>query len=257
MRGVRAACLVMLTAGCGRFGFSGREATDGAVRDGVVDTRADTQSSVCMNALVCDGFEGSTIGSNWQPFGAVAIDDTFAHTGNSSVHMHIDPIASGGSMESRIADPTVLMAQGPLWVRAWFKLGSLPAGSNHMELMCAGQSTAPFNGVCVFLYSTQTTLYTQFTNGTIFGSAPPAGPWFCYVWNLVRAPNATGAMRLISDVIPTLDMPAQQTDSSTNPIDYLALGPNFSPSNTPTNQPALEVWMDDLIVSTSPVTCSD
>lgn len=251
MRGVRAAWLVVLAAGCGRFGFSDREATDGNTRD-----RADTQSSVCMNAAVCDDFERSNIGSGWDALGAVAIDTTFAHSGTSSVHMHIEPISAGGSIEARLANPTILATQGALWIRAWIKLGSLPAGSNHMEIMCADQTTSPFNGDCVFLYSNQTTLYTQFTSLTELGSAPPVLPWFCFVWKLVRSPT-TGSMHLTSDVIADIDMPSQQTDSAVNPIDVLVIGPNFSPGNVPNAQPALEVWIDDVIVSTSPVSCSD
>jgi hypothetical protein len=253
---VRAACLVVLAAGCGRFGFSEKEATDAAtVRDdGLVDS---TQSSVCDAAALCDGFEGSDVDAAWSKLGAVSLDDTFAHNGSQSVHLHVDAVAAGGQGEARITNSTLLASTpGPLWIRAWIRLGALPAGNNHMELICTEQSSSPFYGDCVFVYSDATALYTQFSGMSMQGDPPPVLPWFCYVWQIERS-TTSGDMHLTSDVVPSIDLLGQQTDSATNPVDTIAIGAAFYSGNTPTAQPALEVWIDDVIVSTSPVTCSD
>jgi hypothetical protein len=246
----------VLAAGCGRFGFSEREATDAAtVRDdGLLDA---TQTSVCDAAALCDGFEGSDVGSAWIKRGAVSVDNTFAHSGSQSVHMHIDPVPAGGSLDARIVNSTLLAATpGPLWIRAWVKLGSLPATNNHMELICLDQSSSPYYGDCVFVYSDATALYTQFTNAVMEGSAPPVLPWFCYVWQVDRSPTS-GDMHLTSDVVPNIDLVGEATDSAANPVDSIALGGAFYSGNTPTAQPAMDIWFDDVIISTSPVTCSD
>lgn len=246
----------MLATGCGRFGFSDKGATDAATArdDGLVDT---TQSSVCETALVCDGFEGSDVAAAWSKLGAVSLDDTFAHNGSQSVHMHIDPVAVGGQREARITNSTVLASTpGPLWIRAWIKLGSLPAFDNHMELICTEQSSSPYYGDCVFVYSDATALYTQFTDASMEGEPPPVQPWFCYVWQIERS-TTSADMHLTSDVIANIDLLGQQTNSATNPVDTIAIGAAFYSGNTPTAQPALDVWFDDVIISTSPVTCSD
>ena len=189
--------------------------------------------------------------------GAVSIDNTFAHSGAQSVHMHLDPVPAGGQLDARIINTTLLASTpGPLWIRAWIKLGSLPTGGNHMELICTEQSTSPYFGDCVFLYSDATALYSQWTNGSMQGNAPPVLPWFCFVWHVERSITA-GDMHLTSDVIPNIDLLAQQTTSATNPVDVISMGGAFYSANTPDPQPALEIWFDDVIVSTSPVTCND
>lgn len=131
-----------------------------------------------MSALICDGFEGTDIDSSWIKEDAVAIDNTFAHSGNSSVHFHIPATAPSTRAGARLIHPTVLAAQGPLWVRAWIKLGSLPAGANRLETTCIEQMTSPYNGSCVFLHSDKTSLYTQFAPANMDGDPPPTGPWF-------------------------------------------------------------------------------
>jgi hypothetical protein len=246
----------VLAAGCGRFGFSEREATDAATArdDGLVDT---TQTSVCETAALCDGFEGSDVDAAWSKLGAVSVDNTVAHRGSQSVHMHIDPVAAGGQGEARITNSTLLAATpGPLWIRAWVKLGSLPAFDNHMELICTEQSSSPFFGNCVFVYSDATAIYTQFSNAAMQGDPPPVLPWFCYVWQIEHS-TTSADMHLTSDVIPNIDLLGQPTNSVANPVDTIAIGAAFYSGNTPTPQPALDVWFDDVIVSTSPVTCSD
>ena len=210
-----------------------------------------------MSALVCDGFEGADVDATWIKEDAVAIDTTFAHRGNSSVHMHLPAIDANGTVGARLIHTTVMATPGPLWVRAWMKIGSLPAGANRLEVICAEQSTSPFFGDCVFLHAAATSLYTQFAGGSVQGEPPPIGPWFCFVWKLVRAADTSGAMHLTSDVVANIDLVGEPTESSTNPMDALAIGGIFYSANTPNAQPAIDMWVDDVIVSTSPVTCND
>jgi hypothetical protein len=251
---------MVLATGCGRFGFSEREATDAAAlrHDGVVgDTAADTQTSVCMTAAICDGFEGPDVNAAWAKLGAVSIDNTVAHGGSQSVHMHVDAVPADGQGAARLVNSVVLPSTpGPLWIRAWIKLGSLPAADNHMELICTDQSSAPFYGNCVFVYSDATALYTQFSNVAMEGDPPPVLPWFCYVWQIERS-TTSGDMHLTSDVVPNIDLLGEPTNDAANPVDTIAIGAAFYSGNTPTPQPALDVWFDDVIVSTTPVTCSD
>lgn len=193
----------------------------------------------------------------WTKSGAISIDDTFAHNGAQSVHMHLDPVPANGTLDARLIHSTLLLTTpGPLWVRAWIKLGSLPVAGNRMELICTEQSTSPFFGDCVFLYSDATALYTQFSAATMQGDPPPVLPWFCFVWQMQRSATS-GDMHLTSDVIPPIDLLGQQTTSTTNPVDSFAIGGAFYSANVTIAQPALEVWFDDVIVSTSPVTCAD
>ena len=63
--------------------------------------------------------------------------------------------------------------------------------------------------------------------------------------------------RLTSDVIPSLTLPGVTTDSSATPIQDIGLGIGFAGTNVFNPQPALDLWFDDVIVDTQPLTCAD
>jgi len=244
---VYAAWLVLL-AGCGRLGF-------GEPRpDARTDSVAIDATDPCAGDLLCDGFEGTMLGNGWVMSGAVAIDNTFAHSGASSVHMHLAAIAAGDTMAARIIHPTLLQTPGPLWIRAWIRLGGLPAGGDHLELECMEQSGSPSFGDCVFAYATQTALYSQFAGASMETTAAPLNTWFCVVWSVVRSPTA-GAMHLTSDAFPDADLPGVATTSASRPVDVLAIGASYSGTNTPDAAPPTDVWFDDVAIRTSPLAC--
>jgi hypothetical protein len=47
------------------------------------------------------------------------------------------------------------------------------------------------------------------------------------------------------------------TDSTAAPLKTVALGIGFAATNVNDAQPAIDMWIDDVIVHHAPVTCSD
>jgi hypothetical protein len=72
----------------------------------------------------------------------------------------------------------------------------------------------------------------------------------------VRSTTTTGSLTSSGD-LAALTLPGVKTDSSTSPMTNLFLGMGFSSSNVPVAQPALDLWIDDVIVDAAPVTCAD
>jgi hypothetical protein len=69
--------------------------------------------------------------------------------------------------------------------------------------------------------------------------------------------SVAGALTLTSDVVPTTTLPNIATDSDAQPITDLYLGISNSPGNILNAQPAMDMWMDDVILHHAPVTCAD
>ncbi len=84
----------------------------------------------------------------------------------------------------------------------------------------------------------------------------PTGSWFCVVWKVVRSTSTSGSLETSGDV-PALALANIQTDSASSPMTVLTLGLGFASSNTPSAQPALDLWVDDVIAHSAPVTCAD
>ena len=262
--GGRVAALALLTA-CGRFGFG---ATDASPASADAPGNASPDSAIALDASdpcagfdLCDGFEGATVDtSKWKVLGTVSIDSTVAHRGSSSVHMQIPALAAndtGGALISETA--TFAVSMPTVWVRAWVMLDSLPAAGNHLEVISAEQQGSGSNGDYAFVFSNALNVYSQLSPQLSQSSLapPPTGTWFCMVWKVVRETSATGTITLDTDVLPSLALGGAYTDSASAPLHQVAIGPNFSGTNVPDAQPALAVWVDDVIVHHAALTCAD
>jgi len=257
------ALVAVATAGCGRFGFSGHEPPgDGAFGDGRgIDSNLQVDGSpdatyACTGSELCDGFE-TGLGSMWIADPMVSIDTTRAHRGTSSVHVHSPAFgANTGSYQSLAESQTITANINPFYVRAWLWLSALPAFDNGLELMSAERPSSS-SGVYVFVHADSTKLYSQLD--TMIRSTTtlvPTGQWFCLVWKVTRNTGSSGMLSLTGDItVPPLN--AVKTDSSTQPLQYVVIGLGYSSTNNPVAQPAQDLWIDDVIVSGTAVTCSD
>jgi hypothetical protein len=205
---------------------------------------------------ICDGFEGATIDTTtWSVDPMITLDSTRAHRGSKSLHVHANAFAANTSSYTSIGEAKTAATATTFWVRSWFWLSALPATGNGMELISAEQPGA--GGDFLFVFSDSTHIYTQFGNASKVGmTTVPIGSWFCVVWKVVRSSTATGSIDLTGD-LPMLTLPGVTTDSATTPISGIFMGLGFAGSNTPSAQPALDLWIDDVIVDDAPVTCAD
>ena len=260
---MRALALLVALAGCGRFGFGDTSSMDAApdddaMRDGSPSDATDGDvAPACKPAFdLCDGFEAAAIDTaTWMPEASITLDSTRAHRGDQSLHVHTPAFGANTSSYITLGETKTLAGSSTFWVRGWFWLSALPAAGNGMELIAA--SSAGTGGNFVFVFSDSTHLYTQYGNASWTDpSTVPVGSWFCVVFEIVRATTATGRLEMSGDVT-MVDLPNVVTDSASNPMSTVEFGMGFANDNTPSAQPALDLWIDDVIVDGAPLTCAD
>lgn len=242
--------VLLATSGCGRLGFETERATDGD--DGGIDA-SDGPSGICAGADLCDGFEAGLDAGTWSSVGAVVLDQSRAHRGSASVRVTTPALNPNQNAYSTIYESKTLGPGGTFWVRGWYWLSALPAGANGMELVVAGQLGG--SGDFVFVFNDGTHLYSQFAElSQITTDLVPVGQWFCVIMKVVPSPT-TGTLEVTGDLSP-LTLANVATDG-TPPLDYIGLGIGFASNNLPTQQPSLDLWIDDVLIDRAPVTCAD
>jgi len=239
-------------AGCGRFGFEA-PAEDALASD---TNGADVMAGPCdPPRKLCDGFEGSSLHARWlSPGTGITLDSTRAHRGTSSLHAHSDALAVGVDGYVAISESTVLPQQdATVHVRAWVQFDQMPL--NNMGMIAAVQNNAGQTEVGVFLISTALTVYSQFEERSRETPAPPAlSTWLCLQWTIVRS-QTNGSLTLAGDA-GAAALSSVQTEGNAGLSDF-EIGISFAGDSVTVPQPAMDVWIDDLVVSTAPITCAD
>ena len=259
---MRLARACVLLAGCGRFGFGALGAGDGdarmgdAMHDAAGDVGGDATPACLASYELCDGFEAGIDTQTWTAQSGVTLDSTMAHRGTSSVHSHIAATAPGTQVYAMLYQTKTLPLGDPIvYVRAYFRLSALPATNNHMEAITVLQS-AGGAGDYLFVQPDALYVYSQFSLAVMSNATlPPVGTWFCALWTLDRSTSSNGSITLAGDE-PGTTLTSTQTDGVPS-VDEMAFGIGFSANNVKTTQPALDVWVDDIIVTNTPVTCAD
>jgi hypothetical protein len=272
VRWVLATCAL---AGCGRYAFDGKHdaaaGSDGAwPHDAAPHDAADDATSMpdafdeaaaCAGFALCDSFEGSGFNSVWTTDPGVTLDSTHAHRGLQSAHAQIPALATGVTGFSQIDETKTLSGVSvppTFYVRAWFFLSGLPAGNNRMEAISVVSSTPSSIGDYTFIHSNDTVIYTQAdASNALAGVPPPTNTWFCVVFQVTRGTTSDGSLAFTSDVLPSLTLLGAITDSDAAPIQHIGLGIGFAGTNVFNPQPALDLWIDDVIVDAQPLSCVD
>lgn len=248
--------IAFCAAACGRVSFEAVSA-DALGSDGGSngDASEDAMPGPCdPPRKLCDGFEES-LGSRWMSTSGISIDTTRAHRGLSSLRARTNPLSIGQDGFAVIWETSLLPQNDPmLYVRAFVQLDQMPV--NNMGLVSAIQ-TEPFHTeVGVFVVPGAMTVYTQFEEISIeTPGPPPLSTWLCLKWAIVRSQTTDGSLALTGDAGPASIQNAQ-TEGDTG-LRELQMGVAFAGTSVNVAQPAMEVWFDDLIVSTSPISCDD
>lgn len=244
---VRTGLLVLALAGCGRVGFE-----TGASGDA---QPADTPGASCAFDL-CDDFEAEALDrSLWTVDPTVTRDTSAAHRGSGSARMHLDALAPNAAASAVLTESRSLASSRELWVRGWFRLSSLPADGNELEVMGLAQSTTAASAHAVFVRADQVGFTVAPGISASTSLVLPSDAWFCLVWH-AKLSTSAGAIDLSGDLFdgPSASGGGIETDP---PITVLRFGARFESSQLSANQPALDVWLDDLIVHSAPITCAD
>ena len=244
----------MVVAACGRVGFDATPlANDGATSN--IDGAA---ADLCAAGAyeLCDGFEGTTLATYWTADPNAELDTTVAHRGAHSVHMRLPATAAAvGAYATIIETKTLSPGDTTFNVRAWIKLGTLPAGTNGMEIIAA-ENVGSTDEDAIFLRASQLSLYEQWTDMSIGNaSTPPVNEWFCVLFGVQRS-TISGSLTLGGTMLNGAEMGGQPTDG-TPTLQHITFGLQLSSTNEPVAQPQLDAWFDDIIVDKSTLTCAE
>ncbi len=242
-------------AGCGRVGFDTRPGDHDTDEGGHGDASA---PGSCAGFDLCDRFETDQLAAVWTVAGTAVHDTTQAHRGSGSVHFTLPAVSPQNDAGSFLTETATLAGASTesteLWVRAWVRIGALPQAGNNLELLSLDQQGPPRFGDFVFVKSGETDVYSQFDDTVVaIPAAMPTNRWVCLIWHVVRNTNS-GMLQLGGD-LGSASLAA--TTDGVPAVSALALGPNFSKTNLTVAQPALEVWIDDVIVHHAALTCTD
>ena len=226
--------------------------------DGGTDDGMDGGTGCLPSYLVCDGFETPTLDPRWFSDGQVVRDTSTMHRGNASLHLYTNGLAMGTGTSSRIWEQTTLAgAPASFWARGWFRISRIPEPSvNAVVLLTAdNQSTT---GDMVFIRAIDDLLMgSDFASQGSTGGHLPTNTWFCLIWHVDRSTTATGSLELSGDQFPAFSLPNVITDDGASPIANLRFGLLWRSMEVVVAQPAVDLWIDDIITSTTPVSCLD
>jgi hypothetical protein len=256
---VRQVLALMFVAACGRLGFDDRSSDASATKSSDATPPpidGDTSASACLTTYaICDGFEGSNFEPVWTVSSGATLDNTVAHRGTQSLHVHTDAIAVNDGDNEGVAETTTFgSATAQLYIRAFVRFAAVPV--NHMGVIEAAQATGtdPMTDG-VFETNDGLVVYSQFTDTSDETMLQPTlDAWTCLVFEIVRASDSTGELALTGDFSGELDH--VQTDGNP-PLAALGLGIAFANSTDQTAEPAYDLWIDDVIVAYTPLTCAD
>jgi hypothetical protein len=249
------AWVVVLVPACGRFGFDDHSAAGDAGDAPRADVPGAPDAFVCPYEL-CDGFEGTSFDPVWTALPGASLDNTVFHRGTQSAHFHSNALTSGQNAYVQIMQSSTLpLGATTFYVRAWVRLSSVPANGNGMELITAEQSSS-VNEDAVFLHATTLDLYEQWTDSGQATLAPaPTNTWFCLLWSVTRNTGTSGSEMLAGDVGP-ITLTNVPTDGAPL-ISVMGFGLNFAGTNVVNAQPAMDGWIDDVLIASTPLTCAE
>ncbi len=246
---LRAGLLVLAVAGCGRLGFEAASIDLDAGERG-----ADAALTPCAFEL-CDGFEAGALDTSlWTIDPMVTRDTAVAHRGTASARMHVDAIAPNETAAATLSESRTLASSRELWVRGWFRLSALPASGNELDVIALAQSTAADAAHSVFVAADQVGFRLPSGIAASTMIALPIDTWFCLVWH-VRLAASGGAVDLSGELFDGGSATGGQTDT-VPPISVLRLGIRFAAPQVTVQQPPLDLWLDDVLVDSAPLTCA-
>jgi hypothetical protein len=268
--------------GCGQWGNPVACATGMTCSSGTcVAAATDCPGSF----LLCDGFEsgGGTLNTTTWPSGesspntTVTVDTTNPHRGAYSLHIHVDSLDNGIYVNTFIRDPTVASgAPATQYYRAWFWLSVL-TGSDDDALMTIGSGVAGESASSSLGFGTAGFLADGVSNTdidggdynrdpmatplTLGGDAGAAG-WTCLELELdtsYQSPNPYGLLQVWKDTDSTTGfIPDLSGTAQLYPLTSASFGLSFqAPSMGHPASPAIDLYIDDIAISTSFIPCSD
>lgn len=267
---MRAALLLLALLGCFDWDAAGRcygdhagacaIAADGGRRDAAADGPMSPATRCTQRGgLLCDPFEGTWSG-DWSTDRAPAssiieIDASRPYRGGAAAHFHTDAVAMRGRalatlLEERTEKPT---APAELWLRAFVLLSS-PASPPTVTLLSRAQAQAPFHAVTLGLQAGRLTLSSELApSRTTSATDLPTGRWVCLELAIVG--GVPGELRVRLDGTEVSDLHRTEATQATPPFGDVEVGLTIAADAGA--QPALDLWVDELLIDTRETHCED
>jgi hypothetical protein len=215
--------------------------------------------SLCSttNTILCAGFESGSIDP---PFTAVSItngsdvaDKVHAFRGDYALHAQQNATATGMSA-SAMAISAQAYPSLDIYLRAWVYLPS-PAPTGTFSFLRVQQGASPFYAVDLQVANGLFATTASRVGVTVTSmTSPPLDRWFCLEWQLHLASNGYTVLKL--DDKPVSGIWAANTFDTTNNPTYTWLVIGLESGSAPEGIPARDLWIDELILDSKPVGCS-
>jgi hypothetical protein len=262
----------------------GGAADSGAPDAGPVDSGVPDAGDFCAGAKLCerfDEYDAGTLsdGTMFGPWrvnvqdssGGAVLDDV---QGSRALHVHIDQGASSGAQIKTRAAPLFASTRQQLYGRFKMYLGN-DGSSIHWTMWGASgivpQGTTTAGASATYLFSSFADNNNKNDFSEVYGNSQtgqdcyhgsqqlmPVGRWACVAWSL-DAPNRQYRMWLDGTSVPSMSL-NDMGDGCVNQANQSWWGPDFDElylgalSFHPMSAP-LDLWFDDIVVDTSPVSC--
>jgi hypothetical protein len=211
--------------------------------------------SLCPGTFkICDGFEDATINARWSQDtsgGTFTLDNTFSYRGNQSLHLHDNGAASAGADPfTNLVTHMAFPLSGVAYARVFFYFPPTYPGAFNQVMNFSDESG---NGVA-FATKTDNPLLNDYTTPVAYNQSSttiPLGQWVCLSMSVVQGTNP-GAVKLFVKDAEVTDVTANNTGTPT--WSHIYIGMDWV--GNPANQPATDIWIDEVVINDSPVLCT-
>jgi hypothetical protein len=211
---------------------------------------------VGSSALLCEDFENGACNAPWtscpQMGGTWDLDSTHVHSGKYALHLHSE-LSDADGQEIVVAWQDAMKGGGwpfPVYLRAYLYWTEPLATevANFFQLQNQARSTG-----FVLYAGTGQLGWTNWPSGPTrgLGSGPPTAQWTCVEWQF-DGPSGSDVQVLYIDGGASQSL--ADPDASTFPFYELDIGMQIDNDE---KEPAMDLWMDDVVLDTSPIPCGD
>ncbi len=212
--------------------------------------------SLCPGTFkICDGFEDATLNARWTQDtsgGTFTLDKSRFYRGSQSLHMHAAASPNAGTDPFCNLVANNLTLSGTAYVRAFFYFpsanypGAFNQVLNFADATTNGTAFATKNGYPVLNDYSSPVSYAESTTKPL-----PMDQWVCLALSVSQS-GTTGPVKLFIWDAEVTDVTF--ANAATPTMTHVYLGLDWV--GNPAAFPATDVWMDEVVINDSPVSCS-